>query len=100
MPIADVRPGDVRQLELPDASVGACVSNLPFGQQYSVQGSMDAWLHAALGELARVTCAGGAVVLLAPAVPRNVIPSELRSRERLPIRLLGTKTTIWAYDRA
>jgi 23S rRNA G2445 N2-methylase RlmL len=63
-PGAEVRVGDARSLQLADQSVAACVSNLPFGQQYSVQGDMHAWLRSVLGEMARVTRPGGRVVLL------------------------------------
>jgi len=96
---AEVSHGDARQIDLPDASVGACVSNLPFGQQYSVQGDMTAWLRAVVGEMARVTLSGGRVVILAPDVPRSAVPKELRPRDRYQIRLLGAKTSIWVYDR-
>jgi tRNA G10 N-methylase Trm11 len=96
---AEVSVGDARKLDIPDASVGACVSNLPFGQQYSVQGDMAVWLRAVLGEMARVTLSGGRVVLLAPDVPRSVVPEQLRLRDRYQIRLLGMKTSIWVYDR-
>jgi 23S rRNA G2445 N2-methylase RlmL len=98
-PGASIEQGDVRQLPFQERSVDACVSNLPFGQQYSVQGGMQRWLQAALAELGRVTRSGGRVVLLAPSIPGAVLPAGLRLRERIPIRLLGTKTTIWAYDR-
>jgi 23S rRNA G2445 N2-methylase RlmL len=100
VPAAAVKVGDARRLDLAGASVGACVSNLPFGQQYDVQGEMGQWLAAVLAETARVTRPGGRVILLAPQLPRSVVPAQLRMRERHQIRLLGTKTTIWAYDRA
>jgi tRNA G10 N-methylase Trm11 len=98
-PGADVQVGDARSLQLTDQSVGSCVSNLPFGQQYSVQGDLHAWLRSVLGEMARVTRPGGRVVLLVPQLPPTVVPGTLRLRDRFRIRLLGTRTTIWVYDR-
>jgi tRNA G10 N-methylase Trm11 len=94
-----VRVGDARSLELADQSVAACVSNLPFGQQYSVQGDVYPWLRSVLGEMARVTRPGGRVVLLVPQLPRAVVPGTLRLRDRFRIRLLGTTTSIWVFDR-
>jgi 23S rRNA G2445 N2-methylase RlmL len=96
---AEVEVGDARDTGLPDGSVSAVVSNLPFGQQYTVDESMDRWLRAVLGEAARVTVPGGRIVLLAPAIPRTVVPSTLSVTERHPLRLLGTKTTLWVYNR-
>jgi ubiquinone/menaquinone biosynthesis C-methylase UbiE len=75
------------------------VSNLPFGQQYEVQGGMDVWLGSVLAEMCRVTRSGGRVVLLAPRIPRAAVPRQLAQTHRFPIRLLGTKTAIWAYNR-
>jgi SAM-dependent methyltransferase len=98
-PGADVRVGDARSLEVADHEVGASVSNLPFGQRYTVQGDVHAWLRLVLGELARVTRPGGRVVLLVPRLPQSVVPGTLRMRDRLRIRLLGMGTTIWVYDR-
>ncbi len=95
----EVEQADVRELDLDDASVDACVSNLPFGRQYDVQGEPRAWLTEALAELARVTRPGGRVVLLVPDLPKAVLPSSMRLLERHTIRLLGTSTTIWAYER-
>ena len=85
---------------LADASVDACVSNLPFGQQYGVQGDMKDWLASVLAELARVTRSGGRIVLLSSEIPRSSIPLELRMRDKHLIRLLGTKTVLWVFDRA
>jgi hypothetical protein len=42
---------------------------------------------------------GGRVVLLVPQLPRAVVPGSLRLRDRVRIRLLGTATTIWVFDR-
>jgi 23S rRNA G2445 N2-methylase RlmL len=99
VPKARLDQGDVRDLEFKDGSVEACVSNLPFGRQYEVQGEMEDWLRAALREMVRVTRPGGRVVLLAPTIPRTALPRQLHLTGQVPIRLLGTKTTIWAYDR-
>jgi SAM-dependent methyltransferase len=98
-PAADVTPSDARRTGLPGGSVAAVVSNLPFGQQYGVEGDMVAWLAAVLAELARVTRPGGRVVLLAPALPRGAMPASLRVAARHQIRLLGTRTTLWRCER-
>ena len=99
VPDAAILAGDARRLDLPAASVGACVSNLPFGQQYGVPGEREPWLAAVLAELARVTRPAGRIVLLAPQLPGRAVPAELSLRERHPVRLLGTRTAIWAYER-
>lgn len=98
-PRAEVRQGDVRHLLYGDCSVRACVANLPFGRQYAVQQDMNEWLSGALSEMARVTQPGGRIVLLAPGVPRGSVPASLKLTNRIPVRLLGRNTAIWAYDR-
>jgi tRNA G10 N-methylase Trm11 len=92
--------GDVRALALPDGSVSACVSNLPFGKQYGVEGEMGSWLRQALAEIARVVRPGGTVVLLAPEIPPAAHGRVLTLRDRHHVRLLGTATTIWVFDRS
>jgi tRNA G10 N-methylase Trm11 len=99
VPQVPIRQADARHLDLADRSVAACVSNLPFGQQYEVPGNMQDWLHTVLSEMSRVTWPAGRIVLLAPEIPRAAVPAGLRLRSRYPIRLQGTKTTIWTYDR-
>jgi len=99
VPRAAVEQWDARKLDLADSSVAAVVSNLPFGQQFDVPGSMSAWLGQVLAELARVTRTGGRVVLLAPDIPRTVVPAELQLRSKDGIRLLGTRSTLWAFHR-
>jgi SAM-dependent methyltransferase len=99
VPRAGVLEGDARSIDLPDESADAVVSSLPFGPQYEVQGSMRTWMSAVLGELTRVTVPGGRVVLLAPVVPVSVMPRPLRVTRQEPVRLLGTKTTLWVCHR-
>jgi 23S rRNA G2445 N2-methylase RlmL len=94
-----VHPGDARELPFAPRSTAACVSNLPFGRQFTIGGSPDRWLKSVLTEMVRVTRTGGRVVLLAPQLPRAAIPGQLTLLERFPIRLLGTRTTIWAFER-
>lgn len=96
---AEVHIGDARRLDLPDGCVRACVSNLPFGRQYDLAGGEHDWLGAVFAELFRVTVPGGRIVLLRPRIPRTTVPDGLRLAERFRVRLLGTATTIWAYDR-
>ena len=97
VPRAVAQPGDARNLHLADSSVAAVVSNLPFGQQFDVPGSMSSWLGQTLRELARITRTDGRVVLLAPDIPR--IPAELQLRSKDRIRLLGFPTTLWVFRR-
>ena len=99
-PGARVSQADARDLLLADASVAACVSNLPFGRQFEVEGGLTAWTGAVLAELSRVTRSDGTVVLLSPELPRTAIPAALRLRRQIPVRLLGTQPSIWTFRRA
>jgi len=99
VPEATVQVGDALHMSIPDASVTACVTNLPFGRQYRIQGEMKAWLRTLLHEFARVTKPGGHTVLLAPVIPQPIVPPSLKPAGAFPIRLLGMDTTIWWYQR-
>jgi 23S rRNA G2445 N2-methylase RlmL len=98
-PTAQVDQWDLRRLDRPDSSVSAIVANLPFGQQFEVQGSMSTWLAEALDEMARVTRPGGRLVLLTPNIPARVLPAGVRLRSNDVVRLLGTRTMLWVFDR-
>jgi SAM-dependent methyltransferase len=91
-----VQLGDARDLLLADDCVSACVSWLP-GR---VPGSWPGFAGAVLAELSRVTQSGGRVVLLAPELPRALIPGALRLRKQVPVQLLGATQSIWVFHRA
>ena len=92
---AAVEIGDARDLLVADDCVHACVSWLP-GR---VQESWPAFAGSVLAELSRVTRSGGSVVLLAPDLPRAVIPATLRLRKQVPVQVLGTNQSIWVFRR-
>jgi Putative RNA methylase family UPF0020 len=94
-----VTEGDARSLDLPDGSVAACVSNLPFGHRYEVPGDPAVWIESVLTELARVTRPGGRIVLLVPDLPRAAVPATLRRLDHHTLRLLGQPTAIWSFRR-
>lgn len=91
---------DLAALPFPRASVSAVVSNLPFGRRYPVE-RPEAWLRRAFAEFDRVVTPGGAVVVLAPASPAFTAavlrPRPARLRARYELRLLGLRTTLWAF---
>jgi hypothetical protein len=99
-PGASVQLGDGTQVLLPDASVGACVSNLSIGQQFRVPAGWQDWAAVVLAEMNRVTRSGGSVVVLAPELPRAAIPSALRLRKQVPVRPAGMAVSIWVLHRA
>jgi 23S rRNA G2445 N2-methylase RlmL len=98
VPDAGLDVGDARRLDRPDGSVDACVSNLPFGRRYAVEGDRAGWLRRVLSEMARVTRPGGRVVVLVPDVPAAAVPATLRRSSTHRLRLLGTSTAMWCYD--
>jgi len=75
------------------------VSSLP-SAQFGLPGGWQDWAEAALAEMSRVTRTGGSVVLLAPDLPRPAIPGTLRLRRQVPVRLAGSRSTIWVFRRA
>ncbi|MGH7687889.1 MAG: TRM11 family SAM-dependent methyltransferase [Candidatus Dormibacteria bacterium] len=98
-PAARIAVGDAQSLDVADASIQACVSNLPFGRQFGFDGAGAPGLGQVLNEMTRATRPGGRVVVVAPRIARADVPSSLRPAERFELRLLGMRTALWAYDR-
>jgi hypothetical protein len=90
---AAVRAGHPQEILEPDGALGACVTRLRADASATELG-------AALAEMSRVTRSGGAIVLLAPDVPRSGLPPSLRLRQQVPVRLPAGRQTIWVYRRA
>ncbi len=98
VPQAVIRRSDARDLPYRDGEFDAVVSNLPFGQQFRLDAERGDWMSSVLREAARVTGPGGRVVLLAPPpLPRK--PAGLAPAGSYPLRLLGTPTRIWAFNK-
>jgi SAM-dependent methyltransferase len=97
-PGAFVQLGDARELLLPDDYADACVSWLP-SRHVAARGAWEGWCQLALAEMSRVTRSGGAVVLLAPKLPRPATPAALRLRRQAPVRLPTGEETIWVLAR-
>jgi tRNA G10 N-methylase Trm11 len=98
VPEAVIRRADARDLPYRDGEFGAVVTNVPFGRQFRLDAERSRWMRGVLAEAARVTRPGGRVVVLAPPpVPRK--PAGLLPSGTYPLRLLGTATRIWVFDR-
>lgn len=94
---------DARQLPLPSGAVGAVVSNLPFGRQFSFDGDRRSWFTSVLQEVRRVEADGASTVLLVPHSQdfmHAVKATGFRVDRRLDIDLLGTKTSAWVLAQA
>jgi SAM-dependent methyltransferase len=97
---ATVVRGDARAMDWADQTAGAVVSNLPFGNRYTVPGNASGWLRDVVNESVRVVRPGGPVVLLTSAA-RGVPPvferhPHIRIERRIAARTLGMDVVLWA----
>lgn len=103
VPTATVLHANVHKLPFDDASIGAIVSNFPFGKRFSVQGDSRQWISGALSELHRVATPDAPIILLLnPTVPVGEIAPHhhMRIERSYPIQLLGTRATLWQLRRS
>lgn len=87
--------GDATRLPIGDGTVGAVVSNLPFGEQHKLPERAGPWFRSVLSEAARVTN-GGPVVILAPRsreLEGAIAASEMDLDRAFDVRLLGRRAT-------
>lgn len=95
VPASEIHRGDVHHLPLAAGSVGAVVSNLPFGARFEVHGGTG-WYAATLHELQRVAAPAAALVLLGTdelglAIDAVGLPVE----RSLSVQLLGRDAGLW-----
>ncbi len=88
----NVETWDARDLPLPTNSVDSVVSNLPWGRQVDLTGTIDD----VLSEIARVVRPTGKVVLLTETPEAIAIPG-LERTDLLEISLAGRRPTIVVY---
>jgi tRNA G10 N-methylase Trm11 len=94
---ADVFELDARALRVPNASVAAVVSNLPFGKRFELPGDQADWFERLFAEVHRITEPGAPVVLLMPAnrsFERALEAAAFERVRRVEIELLGTPTAV------
>ena len=99
-PAALVR-ADAAALPVASDTVGAVVTNPPFGRRHAQAEDPARWLRAAFAEFRRVVVRGGAVVVLHPRSPAFesavLQPHHALLRSRHHVELLGLRTTIWTF---
>jgi SAM-dependent methyltransferase len=100
-PGAALARADAAALPFASGSMGAVVTNPPFGRRHPQAGDPARWLRAAFAEFRRVVVPGGPVVLLHPRSPELeaavLRPHRALLRSRHHAELLGLKTTIWVF---
>src|SRR5262245_16958469 len=87
---------DARALPIPDGSIDRIVSNLPWGRQAPIDGSLSPFYQEVCAEMRRVLIPGGRVALLTNA-PQLVEFPDMRCDNRLEISLFGQKPTILTF---
>jgi SAM-dependent methyltransferase len=92
----ELRQWDARTLPLPDGTVSAVISNLPFGRQIGAPAALRDLYPALLKEWARVLSPAGHMVLLTSETDllRRSLPRGLSLTDRLPLLVRGYPAAI------
>jgi 23S rRNA G2445 N2-methylase RlmL len=98
----ELRQWDARALPLPDDSVSAVISNLPFGRQIASPAELRDLYPALLKEWARVLGQDGRMVLLTSATDllRRALPRALRIVARISVLVRGYPAAIHLIHRS
>src|SRR5262245_56105647 len=88
---------DARALPIPDGSVERIVSNLPWGRQTPISGSLAPFYRDACAEMRRVLAPGGRIAILTNA-PQFASFQDLRLDNQLEISLYGQTPTILTFS--
>jgi len=94
---ANVNAWDARALPIADGSVERIVSNLPWGRQITISGSLALFYRDVCAEMQRVLAAGGRIALLTNA-PQSALFSGLRCDGQFEISLYGQTPTILTFS--
>jgi tRNA (guanine6-N2)-methyltransferase len=94
---ANINSWDARALPIPDGSVERIVSNLPWGRQVTISGSLAQFYGDVCAEMRRVLAPGGRVALLTNA-PQLALFQDLRRDGQFEISLYGQTPTILAFS--
>ena len=95
---AIVSAWDARALPIADGSVERIVTNLPWGRQITVSGSLALFYRDVCAEMRRVLAPGGRVALLTNA-PQSVSLRGMRREDEFEISLYGQTPTILIFSR-
>src|SRR5262245_5779067 len=88
---------DARALPIPDGSVERIVSNLPWGRQVTISGSLAHFYRDVCAEMRRVLAPGGRIALLTNA-PQLAPFQDLRRDGQFEISLYGQTPTILVFS--
>jgi 23S rRNA G2445 N2-methylase RlmL len=94
---ANINAWDARALPIPDGSVERIVSNLPWGRQVTISGSLAQFYRDVCSEMRRVLAPGGRVALLTNA-PQLALFQDFRRDGQFEISLYGQTPTILAFS--